>query len=344
MESLIEDTLADARWFPLRFDVEREELHFVWVPAELQRAVTFLADIRPSREQLRIIRWSSITETAVEQAPVHFILHSGLGGSTLLSRALGQHGVVTTLKEPPILTDIIAFRLRKGELKAKALAADVSRLFARPFSKGEATVVKMSSVGNGLHAWLGSEEPTSRTLCLVTPLEDMLASLARRGTEGRTGGRKLFEGLANSGYAQLGISDQQLSAKSDLELAALAWIAIQRLMANAADRLGVRHVRAISSQQLLEAPDRSLRAIAGHFALDLDVEGRLSSGIFQRHAKSGERFDASARERLLQESMARYAHEILPIADWATKIAEANHVPLQLPYPLFGDVGSATRL
>lgn len=342
MESLIEDTLADARWFPLRFDVEREQFHFVWAPAELQRAVTFLADVRPPPEQLRVIDWNSISETAVEQARLNFILHSGLGGSTLLARALGQHGIVTTLKEPPILTDIIALRLRKGELKAKALAADVSRLLARPFAKGEAVVVKMSSVGNGLHAWLGSERSTSRTLCLVTPLQDMLASLARRGAEGRAGGRKLFVGLRNSGFVQLGLSDQQLSNQSDLELAALAWISIQRLMANAAARLGPKQVRSMSSRQLLGAPDPSLKAIAVHFALHLNVEERLSSGVFQRHAKSGERFDASVRDRLLEDSIASYAHEILPIVDWATKIAEANRVPLRLPNPLLDDQGTGT--
>lgn len=334
MDSLIEDTLADARWFPLRFDVEREAFHFVWVPAELQRAVTFLADVRPSPEQLRIIPWNLTAEIGVEEAPLHFILHSGLGGSTLLSRALGQHGVVTTLKEPPILTDIIAFGLKKGEQKAKALASDVARLIARPFAKREALVVKMSSVGNGLHAWLASERATSRTLCMVTPLEDMLASLARRGIEGRTGGRKLFVGLRNSGFAQLGYSDQQLSSRSDLELAALAWIVIQRLMASAAACFGPKRVRSIRSQQLLGAPEQSLKAIAAHFGLDLDVEERLSSGVFQRHAKSGEPFDKLARERLLQDSIALYSGEILPIVARAKKIAEKNLIPWELPYPL----------
>ena len=337
MESLIEDTLADARWFPLRFDVEREELYFVWAPAELQRAVTFIADLQPAPEQLRIFPWSSIAPIAVEQAPLHFILHSGLGGSTLLSRALAQHGVVTTLKEPPILTDIIALRLRKGEQKAKSLAGDVARLLARPFSKREAVVVKMSSVGNGLHPWLASGRSTSRTLCMVTPLEDMLASLARRGAEGRAGGRKLFVGLRNSGFAQLGLDDQQLSNRSDLELAALAWIAIQRLMANAAARFGPQQVRSICSRQLLGATEQSLSAIAAYFTLDLDIEGRLMSGVFRRHAKTGEPFDTLARDRLLQDFMRSNAHEILPIVDWAKKIAKANLVPCELPHPLFGE-------
>ena len=69
------------------------------------------------------------------KAPLHVILHSGLGGSTLLARALAQPGVVTTLKEPPILTDMVAFGLRNPEAQARGLLRLASALLSRPFAR-----------------------------------------------------------------------------------------------------------------------------------------------------------------------------------------------------------------
>lgn len=333
MDEQVADTLADPRWFPLRFDIRSEEYHFAWVPAELHAGVTFLADLRPSDEERRVVPRKAV-EAVAGEAPLHFILHSGLGGSTLLARALVQPGVVTTLKEPPILTDVIAYGLARPELATEALRRQVTQLLARPFGPGEAVVIKMSSVGNGLVSTMAAERPASRILCLQAPLEEMLASLARRGLEGRLGGRKLFVGLRNSGFAELGFTAQQLSSHSELHLAALAWLAMQRMMGEAAERFGAERVRSIVSDRLLGRPARSLKAIAGHFGLRLKVEERLASGIFSRHAKTGEPFGANVRRETLANALRIHGGEIFPVVDWARKLAEANSIAWDLPYPL----------
>jgi hypothetical protein len=162
----------------------------------------------------------------------------------------------------------------------------------------------------------------------------MLASLARRGLEGRLAARKLFIGLRNSGFAELGFDDKRLFEQSDLQLAALAWLVVQRMMSEAAARFGPERVRSITSDRLLAQPRQSLAAIAGHFGLDLDVEGRLASSVFERHAKTGEPFDAAARERALAETLAVHGEEIRPIVDWARKVAEANAIAWELPHPM----------
>jgi hypothetical protein len=335
MDELIAETIADARWFPFRFDTRRDEIHFAWVPADVHQAVTFLSDLRPSADTLRVLPRAAVADASVDEAPLHFILHSGLGGSTLLARALGQPGVVTTLKEPPILTDLIAFGLNAPQQQANALREQVTRLLARPFSPGEAVVIKMSSVGNGLVAPMAANRPTSRVLCLHAPLEAMLASLARRGLEGRIGARKLFVGLRNSGFAELGFSEKQLFEQTDLQLAALAWISIQRLIHDCAARFGAGRVRSVESDELVGNPRASLAAIARHFGLALDVERQLASGLFERHAKTGEPFDAGARERAAADALRVHGAEIQPIVEWARKVAEANRIAWDLPYPLF---------
>jgi hypothetical protein len=334
MDKLIAETLADPCWFPFRFDSEKDEFLFVRVPREVQESVTFLADLRPAAGEWRTIHRSAVDQARIGEAPLHFILHSGLGGSTLLARALAQAGVVTTLKEPPILTDIVRFGLSASVEQTATLMELVARLLARPFEAGEAVVVKMSSVGNGLVVPMAATRAASRILCLHAPLDAMLSSLARRGLEGRLGGRRLFIGLRNSRFAELGFSGNQLFEQSDLQLAALAWVATQRLIRDCANRYGPERVRSITSEQLVTTPQESLAAIAAHFNLKLDLGRAITSGIFDRHAKTGEPFDAAARERAIADGLSTHGDEIRPIVGWASMVAQANGIPCDLPYPL----------
>ena len=334
MTALLNDTIDDPRWFPFRFDGKRDELHFIWVAPETHRAVTFLTDLAPGKDQVRVIPRNALAAAHPNQAPIHFILHSGLGGSTLLARALAEPGIVTTLKEPPILTDIVAFSLSASPQETQQLTELVTRLLARPFAAGEAIVVKSNSVGNGLAGSMVGSRPTSRILCLNAPLEEMLASLARRGLEGRLGGRKLFIGLHNSRLTPLGFDEAQLFQQSDLQLAALAWLALQRIMVEIAARFGSAKVRSIASDDLVNRPGDSLGAIAHHLNIGLDVGQRLESGVFSRHAKTGEPFDAGARSAMLRETLGIHGEEIQPIVEWARKVAEANAIAWDLPSPL----------
>jgi hypothetical protein len=334
MDQLIADTVADARWFPLRFDARRDELHFAWVPAETHEDATFLNELRPAPDRSRILPRRAVASAPVEEAPLHFIVHSGLGGSTLLARALAQQGIVTTLKEPPILTDVIAFGLNAPAEQAIALRDGVVRLLARPYAPGEAVAIKMSSIGNGLVAPIAAQRSGSRILCMRAPLEAMLTSLAKRGLEGRLSGRKLFIGLRNARLGELGFSGKELFEQSDLQLATLGWLAIQRLIGDAAAHFGAERVRSIGTEQLVERPREALTAIAEHFCINLDVGQRIASGVFERHAKTREPFDASSRTKAIAATMAIHGEEIRPLVDWARKVAEANHIAWDLPYPL----------
>jgi|tagenome__1003787_1003787.scaffolds.fasta_scaffold20937984_2 hypothetical protein len=333
MDRLLLDTVTNPNWFPLRFNVETDQLQFVEIAPEAHRAATFLTDIRPSVSGVRPVPRSEVARVPMSEAPLHLILHSGLGGSTLLARALGQSRVVTTLKEPPILTDVVAFGLRGGSVEdSRQLLRDVARLLSRPFVPGEGLVIKMSSVGNGLGLAIAEDRAQTRILCLQTPLDLMLASLASRGEEGRTAGRRLFTGLRNARM----VAVEPAGDHDDLQLAALAWLSIQKMMLDAAARFGSERVRSISSERLMVQPRETLAAVAAHFRLALDVDARLASGIFERHAKTGQPFDAQKRVRGLQATLREHGVEIQAIVDWARKVADANRIAWDLPDPLVG--------
>lgn len=332
-QTAAEETVTDARWFPLRFDPEREEYHFAFIPAEVHRGISFLSDLRPEPSELRILPRSAVAEVPLEHAPLHLILHFGLGGSTFVARALGQPGVAVPLQEPPILSDAIAFGAKRSPAETRLLVTEVTQLLARPFEAGEAIVCKLSGVGNGLARMIGAASPDSRLVCLANPLEQMLASLAGRGAGGRMAGRQLLLGLRNSRMMAFELTDQQLLDYTDLQLAGLAWLSVQKIMLATAGELGTR-VASVSSDQVTRDGAGAMAAISSHLGLGLDVEACVASGVFSRHAKSGEKFDPQQRAAAIAESLRVHAEEIEAIMSWARRVAEVAGIPLDPPYPL----------
>ena len=150
----------------------------------------------------------------------------------------------------------------------------------------------------------------------------------------RFDGRKLFIGLRNSRTAELGFDQGQLFQQSDLQLAALAWLAIQRTMADSASRFGRERVASVTSGDLFGRPEETLTAVAAHLKLLLNVDQKLKTGLFRRHAKTGEPFDAAARARGVADALQIHGEEIRLVAEWARKVAEANSIAWDLPYPL----------
>ena len=334
LDDLARDTVADARWFPLRFNVQTQEFHFAFIPAEVHREIAFLKDVRPGHADVRALPQSAVSGASGHGSELHLILHSGLGGSTLLARALGQPGVATALQEPPILTDAITYGLSNSPAEMKPLLDDVTRLLSRPLTVGEATVCKMNSVSNGLGASMAAVHAGSQILCLETQLEEMLSSFASRGIEGRIAGRKLLIGIRNSLMLPLELSDKELAEHTDLQLTALSWLSMRKAMLDAAATFGPERVRSINSERLIEDPRTALKAISRHFRLRLDMDECLASGIFDRHAKTGEPFNAARRAERIAETLRVHGQEIGPVVNWTRKVAEATGIAWDLPYAL----------
>ena len=77
-----------------------------------------------------------------------------------------------------------------------------------------------------------------------------------------------------------------------------------------------------------------LSAIAAHLGIALDVEERLASGIFDRHSKTGEPFDAGAREKEIAGVFSVHGREIRAVGEWIRSVARAKSISLEAPNPL----------
>jgi hypothetical protein len=333
-DSLIAETIADPRWFPLHFDASTGNYHFAFVPAEVHRGVSFLRELKPAASQMRVLPRSAVAEVPVERGPLHFILHSGLGGSTFAARALAQPGVAVALQEPPVLTDAILYGRNRPSPQADALLPEVAGLLARPFAPGEAVVCKLSGIGNGVARTMAAADERSQLVCLQNPLEQLLAAFAARGIGGRMAARQLAIGIRNSRFFAFPMSDAQLIDCTDFQMGALAWLSIQKMMIDAAQALGPARVVSTTSDRLMRDSAGTISAIASHFRLTLDVESCIAAGIFSRHAKSGEPFNLQARAERLADALRVHAQEIEPVVSWARQIAENAGIGWDLPCPL----------
>ena len=331
---LVEETVADGRWFPFRFRADQFE--FAFIPPERHREASFLIYLQPPANEMRLIARSALSGAQFESTDLHFILHLGFGGSTLLGKILAEPGVAITFQEPPVVTDIVRYGSTGPQDQVTQALHEATRLLGRPIAKGESVICKMTHVGNGVAASMAAVHSTSQILCLQTPMEEMLLSFALRGFDGRMSARRIFLAIHESKMSAVPLTDSNLAELSDLQLGALAWLSMQKMMLDAASRLGPQRAGSITTADLMERTRETLRAIARHFRLDLDIDGRMSGGFLDRHSKTGEPFNAESRVERVAEGLRAHGTEIAPVVQWARKVAERSGIAWQLPYPLLG--------
>lgn len=332
-------SLGDPRWLAHRFIESEDRVRFRRVERDEHRAVPFLTDAYLGDAAATTERSAAECLRDVPPAPLHYLFHSAFCGSTLLVRALDREGYAMGLSEPVILNDVVGFRRRGAKPRAVARAADLAgRLLARPFAPGEAVVVKPSNVVNPLAELLLALTPGSRALFLYAPLATFLVSVARKGLECRLWARELADGYLREGMlAPLGLSPDEVFRQTDLQVAAVGWLAQHRLFHALAVKLGSARLGSLDADRLAACPDASLRAAARHFELDLppaEIAAMIAGPAFSRHSKSGQSYSAQAREADYAAARAAYGDEIDKVLVWAEAVAAAAGVPLAGPAPL----------
>ncbi len=333
-------TLADAQWLAHRHVEGQDRIRFLHVPRANHRAMPFLTD-----EYLgtgRAVQDLGVADClqGVAARRMGFLFHSAFCGSTMLLSALDRPGVAMGLSEPVLLNDVVGFRRRGAPPAAVARLADAAtRLLARPFAPGELVVVKPSNVLNPLAELLLALRADSNAVLLYAPLEMFLISVVRKGLWCRLWVRELLEGLLTDQAVDLGFTLQDHFRQSDLQVAAVGWLAQHALFHKLAAKLGPVRVRTLDSETLTARPAEVLAAASQFYGLPAsaaDLAGMAASGAFARHSKSGAAFDAARRQAEYAEARAAHGDEIGKVLAWAGEVARNAGLPLDLPHPLIG--------
>lgn len=263
------------------------------------------------------------------------LFHSAFCGSTLLTRALDRAGMATGLSEPVTLNDVVGFRRRGARPAAVARTADAAlRLLARPYGAGEAVVIKPSNVVNPLAELLLALTGDNPALFLYAPLETFLISVARKGLECRLWVRELLDGYLQEGFVGLGFTPQDLFRQSDLQIAAVGWLAQHAHFARLADKLGPVRLRTLDADQVTADPAGAISAVARHYSLALgeeDLAAIVSGPAFTRHSKSGESYSPQSRAEDYDRARSAYGGEIDMVMEWARRVADNAGIAMDAP-------------
>lgn len=326
---------SDPLWLPHRYDPADDSVHFRRTPRSDHGKATFLTDEYLGQVGPTIVPRAQAVAQAGPTAPLRFILHSAFCCSTLLARAFDAPGLAMGLKEPVILNDLIGWQLRGGDGRQIAGALNDSlTLLARPFAPGEKVVIKPSNVCNAMGPLMLQLRPEAKALLLYAPLPVFLGSVARKAMDGRLWVRELLVKQLKQGLHQFGFSGEDYLGQTDLQAAAMGWLAQHALFARMTAQFGDR-VATLDSEQLLSQPGQAMTALCNLFGIALDCEAVVSGPIFGRHSKFGQAFTSEDRaaERAAESA---HADEIAKVSIWAEAVAKAAGVPMALPYPLLG--------
>ncbi len=335
----------DAEWLAHRYDPEHDAIHFLPVSRELHGQAVFLTDeYLPAGLQPQITRRGEALARSPAVAPLHFVFHSAFCCSTLIARAYDSPGWAMGLKEPVILNDIVGWRRRGGRGPDMAgVLDDVLTLLARPFGKGEAVVVKPSNIVNGLASAMLTLRPDARALLLHAPLRTYLASIAKKGMDGRLWVRTLLLGLLDDKLVDFGFSSRDHLGHTDLQVAAVGWLAQHALFAQIADTFGPGRVRTLDSGTLMTDPAEAITRLSGHFDLAIDdrrLDQILKGPAFNRHSKTGVQFAVDDRIDEQNAATGTHSDEIDKVAQWTQAVADTFGISLDLPAPLLPKVSA----
>jgi hypothetical protein len=324
----------DPRWIAHRYERVRDEVHYRYVPRSEHGDFPFLTDeYVGSRPEAWLGRREAVLAVGDGGgAPLRLIFHSAFCASTLLCRAFDRSGLSMGLSEPAILNDIVGMRRRK-EAEPKHIARlldEAMRLLARPWGAGEAVVIKPSNILNPLAAAMLALRPEAKAVLLHAPLPVFLGSVARKGMWCRLWARELLEGLLADGAVDLGFAPTDYFRLTDLQVAAVGWLAQHSLFGDLEARFGSRAMR-VESEAMLAGPADHIGRIGRHFGLAVDaaLAAEIAAGpAFTRHSKFGQAFDAGARAAEKAAAEATHGDEIAKVEEWTRAVAESAGVAL----------------
>ncbi|MDK2761843.1 MAG: hypothetical protein KYX64_10865 [Sphingopyxis sp.] len=328
--------IDDAAWLAHRYDPGHDAFHFRRVERAARAQVPFLTDQHLGEETSPVVLRRADCRNAAQGrgAPIHFLFHSAYCASTMLAQALDQPGVATSLSEPVLLNDMVGWRRRGASPRDHApVMDDALKMIGRGFTAGEAVIVKPSNIFNPLARGAMTLRPEARAILLHAPLRAFLLSVARKGMWCRLWCRELLEGYLADGFVQLGFEARDYFRQSDLQVAAVGWLAQQRafdmLIGWAPDRIA-----SIDSETLTRDPVAAVAAAMDHLGLASDRAAIASHPALGRNSKSGASFAVGERQRDLEVAEAAYGEEIAQVVGWAEAVAAQAGIPLALPRPL----------
>ena len=249
---------------------------------------------------------------AVEEANLpensNFIFHIGHVGSTLLSRLLGKHESIFSLREPEILRTLA---LSRDEVIVDRHLSTFLKLWSRTFDSNARALVKVTSFASDLAAPILARPHAPRALLMYVNPETYLATIFG-------GANAPAEAKALAPFRLERLGDRlnhtwKLNALSEGEMIAMSWACEALALSEAAEKAeGRAHM--LDFDKFLAQPRAALSIALAHFGVSVDAQRLdliLSGREMRTYSKAPEyEYDADLRTAVLNQGRARHAPEI----------------------------------
>jgi hypothetical protein len=315
--------------YPIAIDPGADAVQFIRLTEPQYAAASFLDARLRAPTPGAWISWHEVRAAAAGLPErCHFIFHISHVGSTLLSRLLGHHPALFSLREPAVLRNLADIHLSLDRADCPWTRARFDdrlsvflALWSRTFAPAQTALIKATSFVAETSSHLMGRVANSRSVFMYVPPATFLKSLLGGAMSDITtaAGKRLYRLHRRLGAVQW--RPQDLSAG---ELVAMSWLSEMSALCVTARTFPDR-VLWVNFDNFLGDPESGLAAALRHFgAGDADevVKGILSGPSMSRYAKAPEQsFDANVREKLLRRSEGQHAAEIRKGMDWLDRAA-----------------------
>jgi hypothetical protein len=319
---------------PHRIDLVRDALLFVRLDAGTLHDASFLDERVVARDTAAAwLAWPQLVEAGLPGlagSVAHYLVHVGHCGSTLVSRLLGELGLLQ-LREPQVLRTLAEVQSTLDAPESRWSTdtfASRLRLVAALFDRGAGQrLVKATSFCNDLVTPIFAALPARRLVVVYTGLRSYLANVLA-GPNSQLDLRGSAPLRIRRLHARVGDAAGRLHGMTAGEISAMSWVAETTALAATLDALPEGRALCVEFDEFLADVRAGLRALNDHLTIgadDASVARAAGSSWLGRYSKAPEHaYDARLRRDVLRDAERRYPSEIRSGLDWCGRLAAAH--------------------
>lgn len=320
-----------------KLDLIRMHALFIRFGEADYRAASFLDDriLRPTTRGswLPFDRAAAALRHVQLPQPVHYVLHTGHVGSTLVSRLLDESRAVLSLREPlPLRTlaeahDVVGSRESLlGPAQFEMLADLVLACWSRGYASTRCVVVKATSSAARVAPALLRRSEASRAIYLSLRAEPYLTALLAGPNSWQDLRGHAVERMRRLG-SMLEAPIAPLHAMSLGELAAMSWLAESLTRRQIAGQFPARTL-SLDFDAFLADVTTSVAGIYAHFGIAIEqaaLERIVASPVLGQYSKAPEHeFSPALRAEIMREARREHRVEIERGMKWLEALGRAE--------------------
>ena len=325
MSPLAQALVASPDLFPAALELRSEAVTLWRLSREDYGRSAFLDGRIAAGKQSRQLPFAALV-AAVEETDLEencdFIFHMGHVGSTLLSRLLGNHPALFSLREPDILRTLATIEKTRRD----AYLSPLLQLWSRTYEPGARALVKATSFVSGIATEILARPSRPRALIVGVPPEVYLATIFA-GANAPGEARALAPMRLARLRKYLGPSWPADHLRVG-ETVAMGWLCetLSLVEAVQADSAGVL---TLSFDQFLADPRKLLARVFAHFDVVVEesqIAKFLAGPEMKSYSKAPEfYYDSASRRALLDQARNQFSAEIRAGLLWLDR--QAGRLP-----------------